>query len=202
MRLSAALPLLAFGVLIGSCSSTVSSRSGEAAAAGKESGQGVEDIYVVRSVRQSRIPATKFCDQARTGFENLRSEDEYVFRSISTRASDGLVVDASVQTVGRAHACFGPTSDPEIIDFYGEGELGGVSFAGRGDCRPTPDQPESRLTWSRCFLDLTKLPQPYLRGRLTSNTVGSPDSLIGEKTDPPGYVQSSIATVRLWKRRP
>jgi hypothetical protein len=200
MRFSVALLLaiLAFTVLIGACT-PVSSLS---AAIGEESGKGVEDIYVVRSVRESRVQSTSFCDAAKIGFANADSEDQYIFRSISTRTTDGHVTDASVQTVGTAHACFGPTSDPNALNFYAEGQLGGVSFRGVGDCQNKRNYPEGGLVVSRCFLDLSGLPDSYFGGRLTSNSIVSPNSLIGERTDPPGYVQSSIATVRLWKRRP
>jgi hypothetical protein len=204
MRLHLALVLFSFTVVLSACSSSASFRSGGVAAAGRENGNDVEDIYVVRSVRQARVPTTSFCDVAKIGFANANIEDQYIFRSISTRTSDGLVTDASVQTVRTAHACFGPTSDPNALNFYAEGQLGGVSFRGVGDCqnnRNYPNYPEGGLGVSRCFLDLSGLPDSYVGGRLTSNSIVSPNSLIGERTDPPGYVQSSIATVRLWKRR-
>jgi hypothetical protein len=52
----------------------------------------------------------------------------------------------------------------------------------------------------RCFMELSGLPAPYVGGQLTTNTVGSRNAL-GDRTDPPGYTQPSIATIRLWKRR-
>ena len=95
----------------------------------------------------------------------------------------------------------GPNSDPNTLNSYAEGQLGGVSFRGLGDCPTQRNYPEGVLVWSTCFLDLNGLPDGYIGGRLTTNSLNSPDSLIGEKTDPPGYVQSSIATVRLWEGR-
>jgi hypothetical protein len=160
----------------------------------------VEDIYVVRSVRQSRVTPTTFCDAANTGFANAMAEDQYLFRSTATRASDGLIVDASVQTVGTIHACFGSLPDLSVVNFYGEGRLGGAAFKGIGECRLTPDYPERGLLLGRCFLDLKGLPDGYMGGRLTTNTITSNGGR-GETTDPAGYIQSSIATVRLWKRR-
>jgi hypothetical protein len=54
---------------------------------------------------------------------------------------------------------------------------------------------------SRCFLLLDNLSHGYLGGHLTANTINS-RQVLGGTTDPKGYVQSSIATVRLWRRPP
>jgi hypothetical protein len=51
-----------------------------------------------------------------------------------------------------------------------------------------------------CQLDLTGLPPEYVGGQLTTNTLQSRTTL-GSDTDPPGYTQPSIATIRLWKKR-
>jgi hypothetical protein len=56
------------------------------------------------------------------------------------------------------------------------------------------------LRVQRCFLELSDLPSGYVGGQLTSNTINSRKNL-RDKSDPPGYTQASIATVRLWKRR-
>ncbi len=163
--------------------------------------QAVEEIYVLRSWRESRGAPTEFCAEARTRVGPARVEDYFTLRSTATRASDGLITDANVQTVGRLHACFGPTSDPDVSSFYTEGNIGAVTFTGRGECRAVRrDYPEPGLYFMRCSLELSGLPSGYTGGQLTSNTINS-RSNIGEKTDPPGYTQASIATVRLWKRR-
>jgi hypothetical protein len=110
------------------------------------------------------------------------------------------MVDANVSTIGRLHACFGSTSDA-TLNFYAEGVLGAVPFTGTGDCQALkPDFPEPGITVYHCFLELRDLPNGYVGGLLTTNSVVSRDA-IGEKSDPPGYTQSSIAKVRLWKRR-
>jgi hypothetical protein len=111
------------------------------------------------------------------------------------------MVDTSVNTTGTLHACFGSTSDPTVLNFYGEGVLADVRFTGAGDCRALKrDHPEPGVTAYRCFLELRDLSKGYVSGLLTTNTVVSRTS-IGEKSDPPGYTQLSIAAVRLWKRR-
>ena len=161
----------------------------------------VEAIYIARSMRESRIPLTEFCARTKIGFGSATLEDQYTFRSTATRAADGLMVDANVNTIGRLHACFGSTSDPTTVNFYAEGVLGGVPFTGSGDCRALKqDFPEPGIAVYRCFLELRDLPNRYVGGQLTTNTVVSRNT-IGDKSDPPGYTQPSIATVRLWKRR-
>ena len=161
----------------------------------------VEEIYVARSLRQSRGTHTAYCAQQRVGFAGSTFEDQYSFQSIATRPSDGLVTNANVNTIGRLHACFGSTADPLTTNFYAEGVLGEVSFTGVGECRVARrDYPEPGMTVYRCFLELRGLPSGYVGGQLTTNTVASRQP-VGEASDPAGYVQPSIATVRLWRRR-
>jgi hypothetical protein len=160
----------------------------------------VEDIYIGRSWRESRQPPTDFCAPARTGFGGASVEDTYTFRSIDARGSDGLVVNANVAVIGTLCACFGPLPESGSF-FYAEGKLGDVPFTGRGECRTTRrDHPEAGMSAQRCFMELSGLPPAYVGGQLTTNTIGTRNSL-GDRTDPPGYTQPSIATIRLWKRR-
>lgn len=166
---------------------------------GGEAG-GVEDIYVGRSWRESRQPPTDFCAPERTGFGRPSVEDTYTFRSIEARGSDGLVVNANVAVIGTLRACFGPLAESGSF-FYAEGKLGEVPFTGRGECRTTRrDHPEAGMSAQRCFMELGGLPQAYIGRQLTTNTIGTRIAL-GDRTDPPGYTQPSIATIRLWKRR-
>jgi hypothetical protein len=160
----------------------------------------VEEIYIARSVRESHAAPTRFCSQPKIGFA-ATDEDQFTFRSVATSASDGRVLNANVQTIGSIHACFGQTSDPAVTNFYGEGRLGFVSFMGLGECHVVkPNFPEQGLYPLRCFLDLSGLPREYVGGELTTNTLLS-RKVLGTETEPPGYTQASIATVRLWKRR-
>jgi hypothetical protein len=110
------------------------------------------------------------------------------------------MIDMNVRTIGSLHACFARTSDPEIVRFYGEGVLSGAAFTGTGDCRGNADFPEKGLRVSKCFLDLSSLPDRYVAGLLTTNSMSSLKTL-GLETNPGGYTQSSIATIRLWKKR-
>ena len=162
----------------------------------------VEDIYIARSFRESRIEPTSFCDATRAGFPGTTMEDRYTFRAVATRTSDGLVTDPDAGVIGDLHACFGPIAgDPTSFNFYAEGALDGVTLTGRGNCLSTRnDYPEAGISGFRCYLDLTNLPSGYVGGQLTTNTVGS-RNVLSDVSDPPGYTQASIATVRLWKRR-
>lgn len=69
----------------------LSSQAGIAALQRSEADQGghVEDIYVARSLRLSRLTPTAYCAQERVGFAGSTAEDQYTFHSTATRASDG-----------------------------------------------------------------------------------------------------------------
>src|SRR5215467_2715954 len=164
------------------------------------SGNHREEIYVIRSVRTSRITPTEYCAQSQTGFADALFEDRYVFHPVTTRADDGAVVSTAGKEIASLHACFGKMADPNLLNFYGEGEIAGIRFAGRGRCTSLKtDAPEPGLNESTCFLVLSGLKAPYTGGLLTTNTLRS-RNITGNKPHPPGYVQPSIATVRLWKR--
>ena len=187
--------LLAFGI-----ASLILFRSvayGQSAAPAKD----VEDIYVVRSVRLSRGEPTEFCSRSRTTFADAQSEDTFSFVPVATRSKSGLVKSTAGAQIGSARACFGLTSDPVVRNFYLEGELKGIRFTGSGTCSTVKsDFPETGIRLLQCFLNLSGLTAPYVGGLLTANTVFSRKP-IGYESDPPGYVQPSIATIRLWKQK-
>jgi hypothetical protein len=160
----------------------------------------VEDIYIARSIRESRTAPSEFCSAAKTGLTDVFAEDQYQFQSTATRGSDGLMVDTNVRTIGQIHACLGFTDDPGRISFYGKGQVGTLKFTGLGDCQMKQNYPGPGLIVLRCFLDLSGLPKGYIGGLLTTSSLSS-RIMLGDKTDPPGYTQSSIATIRLWKAR-
>ena len=184
---------------------TVVALPSQGAAQGQPSGDAssVEDIYIARSWRESRVAPTSYCDAARTGFAGSIMEDRYTFHSVATRTSDGLITDADAGTIGELHACFGALpNDPASFNFYSQGSLGGVTFTGRGNCLSTRENyPEPGVSGFRCYLDLTDLPPEYVGGQLATNTIVRALTAPAGTPDPPGYVQQSIATVRLWKRR-
>jgi hypothetical protein len=160
-----------------------------------------EEIYIIRSVRMSRVPATEYCGQSRTGFADVSFEDQYIFHAVTTRVGDGAVIDPLGNKTASLHACFGKTADASIRNFYAEGEIAGIVFRGIGKCTTLrTDFPERGVSSTTCFLNLGAMKEPYVGGLLTTNSLLARNAT-GEQSDPPGYVQPSIATVRLWKRR-
>ena len=161
----------------------------------------VEEIYIARSLRESRTAPSAFCSAERTGFDNTQYEDRYAFRSVATRASDGRVTDASVRVIGHLRGCVGQTADALVANFYAEGQLAGLSLTATGQCRaPRADHPEPGTTFMACSFELRNLPSPYVSGHLTTSTMNSRQA-VGAVSAPGGYLQPSIATVRLWKKR-
>ena len=161
-----------------------------------------EDIYVVRSFLVARDAPTAFCSRVEPGFGKLQSENRYLFKSIAVQTTDGRVANTNVRTVGTFHACIGETSDPKVASVFAQGTLGSVAFTGRGEClTDRQDFPEPGIDSSRCNLNLRDLPDGFVGGKLTTNSIGS-RQLIGGISDPPGYTQPSIATFRLWRGPP
>jgi len=159
----------------------------------------VEEIYVVRSVPESSTTPTEFCAQERTGIAAATYEGQYTFRSTATQASDGRMIDTNMKSIGSMHFCRHRTT-PDSFTWYAEGTLGSTPFKGVGECHGAkPDFPEQGMGTVSCFLRLSGLPSEYVGGLLTTNTMWSRKDQ-GMETDPPGYTQASIATIRLWRK--
>jgi hypothetical protein len=160
----------------------------------------LEDIYILRSIREPREATADWCAASKTGFEPFATDPERFFSFWSLRAEGGKVVDAKVERVAELRGCFGATKDRPRQNFYAEIKLGALSFHGTGECLAMAiDTPQPGLFPVRCQLVLSGLPAPYVGGLLTTNTMTSKAGFGGD-TDPPGYTQASIATIRLWKR--
>jgi hypothetical protein len=176
-------------------------QSGSAAAAEPEAT--LEDIYVLRSIREPREPVADWCSSSKTGFEPFPKDAErfFSFWTAGVEPESGKVIDAKQTRAAELRACFGPTSEPALQNFYAEIKLGSISFRGNGECRAVKvDFPQAGLFPVRCQLVLSGLPAPYVGGLLTTNTMTS-KAAFGGDTDPPGYNQASIATIRLWKSK-
>jgi hypothetical protein len=164
----------------------------------------LEEIHILRSIREPHEPVADWCSPARTGFAPFPADAErlYSFWSLRLRPEDGRVLDAHDTRVAQLRACFGATAERARQNFYAEIALGGLSFRGTGECVALQiDTPEPGLFPVRCHLILGGLPAPYAGGVLTTNTLTSKAGFGGD-TDPPGYTQASIATIRLWRARP
>ena len=162
----------------------------------------VEQIYVARSTRVSNtVPPTAFCDSA--PFKAVR-ESYLSWSSISTQPEDGLLSNPDVKKIGYVKTCVGPreTHDPSfsVVRLYTEGTIAGVPFKGIGNCQIQANLPENGISQLRCFQALSGLPNGYTGGALLNNAIMSQNET-GDVTSPPGYLQSGIATFRLWKKR-
>lgn len=161
----------------------------------------VEDIYVLRSVRESRAKPSDACAPSRSNLQEPAWEDQYTFRSIATNADDGRVLNTNVKTVGSIRACFGKTKDPEVLELYGDVSINGIAGKAFGRCNTAKrDFPEKGVNLFACLFELFDLPPEYVGGQLTTNSLSSSE-LFGTETKPAGYTQVSIATIRLWKKR-
>lgn len=163
----------------------------------------LEQIHLLRSIREPQAPVGDWCARSRTGFDPVPTNAErlYSFWSIRSRPEDGRVVDAKDTRVAELHACFGATPERTRQAFYAEGRVGDVPFRGRGECVAVmSDFPQPGLFPVACRLVLSHLPAPFVGGLLTTNTIVS-NAAFGGATEPPGYTQASIATVRLWRAR-
>lgn len=163
----------------------------------------LEDIYILRSIREPREAGADWCSSARAGFEPFSKDAErfFSFWTVGVEPGDGRVVQTKGTRAAELRACFGATREPALQNFYAEVQLGSISFHGNGECRAVRvDFPEAGLFPVRCQLILSGLPAPYVGGLLTTNTMTSRAAFGGE-TDPPGYTQASIATIRLWKSK-
>lgn len=160
----------------------------------------VEDIFIFRSLRVERLTPGEFCAQSKIGFV-AGVQDRYVFKVVVTRPDDGKVIDAIAHPAGTLQACFDAAPGVGDRNFYAEGVLAGVAAIGKGKCTGiASDYPEPGITSTRCFLVLTGLTPPYVAGVLTTNSITSREP-IGAESSPPGYIQPSIATIRLWRKR-
>ena len=197
MRLSARYQAVGSVMLLCACAT----QSGITAAAEPEAT--LEDIYVLRSIREPREPVADWCSSSKTGFEPFPKDAErfFSFWTAGVEPESGKVIDAKQTRAAELRACFGPTSEPALQNFYAEIKLGSISFRGNGECRAVKvDFPQAGLFPVRCQLVLSGLPAPYVGGLLTTNTMTSKVAFGGD-TDPPGYTQASIATIRLWKSK-
>ena len=147
---------------------------------------------------------SSWCTQERAGFAPLEGpsllEDRFNFWSVETRAADGRISNTHATNLGEALTCFGLTPTRGLVNFYIETTLGGLTMSGKGECTVLlPDVPEKGMAAVRCTVPLKVVSDAYSGGLLVTNTMNSKQPM-GLQTDPPGYTQASIATIRLWRK--
>jgi hypothetical protein len=196
---SARLGLIARVAIVATLLSVGATPPGNAA---PRSDGALEEIYILRSIREPHEPVAGWCSASKTGFEPFPKDAERFFAFWSPRLGpDGKVVEPKHRRSAELRGCFGATGEPARQNFYAEIKLGSISFRGNGECLALKiDFPEAGLFPVRCQLVLSGLPAPYVGGLLTTNTITS-RAAFGGDTDPPGYTQASIATIRLWKSK-
>lgn len=159
--------------------------------------QPVEEIFLARSLRLSRGAPTDFCAVARTGFK-ADYEDRYEFSA--PVVTSGRITDPMGLKIGSGRGCLDSVNNPAAANFYLSLQLGNIALSGRGDCRLSKtDFPEKGLTAYHCYVELSDPSGRYVGGLLTTNNITSRNA-VGAVSDPPGYTQPSIATIRLWKK--
>ena len=158
----------------------------------------VESIFVAHSSRVSAsAPPTSFCDKA--PFKATR-EAYMKWLSVETRPEDGRLSNSAARVIGDIRGCFGSSETQAFENAYTEGTIAGIPFKGIGTCETLANFPENGITHVRCFQSLSGLPKEYMGGVILNNGIRSQNGK-GDASDPPGYLQSGIATIRLWKRR-
>jgi hypothetical protein len=161
---------------------------------------GAEEIYVFRTVRtQRQAGKTQACEPA--PFESA-GEDYYELWSIELRSSDSRVVNTHKSAVGGFKACLGQLVKDAPLPMYAVGTVAHIPWTGSGECIALKSQPPVKTAIGfNCRLNLTGLPEAYSGGFLVSSTLAP---FIGKGQEPgahvPGYLSTSIVTVRLWKK--
>lgn len=156
----------------------------------QETPSAVEEVYVFRSVAERTTQGvTDFCREQAPFTASL--ENDYSLWSIAGEESTGRVSDAKRRQIGRLRVCIAPNSDG-TARLFASGTINGIAFKGIGDQSVAQQTPTIRSNVNRFLLD--GLPPPYVAGIVSSNTVRPTPA------DSPGYVLSSVAVVRLWKR--
>lgn len=163
---------------------------------------GVEEIYVFRTTRtQHQSGATRACEVAPFPSAN---EDYYGLWSIELRASDSRVVKTHKRTVGGFTACLGQLTRDHPLQMYATGTVARIPWVGVGECEVLKSQPPVRTAIAfTCRLNLSGLPEAYAGGFLVSSTLAPfLGKNQGATAHVPGYLSTSVVTLRLWKKLP
>lgn len=174
----------------------------------------VEEVFVYLAVRTNRVPGQSDAACNDAGFA-VRQRNDTELRTLSLATATGKVAREIGDVIGTTVGCFGDGSESGITPFFSRLTINGITAIGRGQCRRQySDFPEARVGVQDCWLKLENLPDGYVGGFLTSNTLatraanpvaaanceGGPCGR-GLDSDPPGYGLPALSTLRLWKTR-
>ena len=107
----------------------------------------LEDIYVLRSIREQQAPTADWCASSRTGFEPFPTDAErfFSFWSVRSRPRTGGSSTRSRHASPNCAAASARPSDRARQNFYAEIQLGAISFRGqRRVPRPRDRFPRAR----------------------------------------------------------
>ncbi len=168
----------------------------------EEVNAGTEEIFVFRTTRTQRTAGpTPACESAPFPSAN---EDSYDLWSLKLRTSDARLAATHEIAVGKFTACFGQGVPGQPLPMYATGTLARIPWIGTGECNPLKAQPPVHTVIAfNCTLNLSGLPEGYTGGFLVSSTLAP---FLGKGADPtahvPGYLSTSVVTVRLWRKPP
>lgn len=115
------------------------------------------------------------------------------------------MADSRREPVGGFRACLGHfTRENPVVQMYAEGTTAGIPWTFRGECRPVQTTPPVRgLLPFNCGGGLSGLAEQYAGGFISSSTLSA---ALGPDQPPyayvPGYLSTSVVTLRLWKKPP
>lgn len=156
----------------------------------RETPSDVEEIYVFRSLSErTESGETDFCKRE-APFRST-GHNYYSLWSVTADERSGQLTNVRRMRIGELHNCLGEANG--VLQFYTVGTINGIPFRGRGDQLVEQQTAEINSRVNRFLLQ--GLPAPYVAGMLSSNTVRTTPS------DAPGYVQSSVGVIRLWRAR-
>jgi hypothetical protein len=154
-----------------------------------------EDIFVMRTHRTSRIEgATPACAAAPF---TTRQQDYYELYSVRTDEATGMVTDAQASPVRGFTACLGEFRENGTFDMFMVGQMAqGDAYQATAECEIVAGgAPVEGSFLLHCHGLMTDPPSGYGGGYVTSSTLAP----TGAASDVPGYVSTSIVTMRLWR---
>ena len=189
--------LLLWGIYLGGCTSASHRPDAPDSLYKKEVSAGLEEIYVTRTTRTQFIQgATPACST--TPFPSV-SEQHYETWSLGVRTSDARIVNTHEKRVGEFTACFAAVTPNGTIAMYSRGTTGSLAYSSIGECEFMQSKPPApKLIVLNCSGDISGLPADYIGGYLTASSLsptGGKDAV-----NVPGYLSTSVITMRLWKK--